>query len=195
MNFIDVLIILPIILGAYRGFKNGLVLEVFLLLALFVGLYVGVNFSEFLTEKLNTWFGWNNQYLPVITFSLIFIAIGAMIYFLGITMDKLIKAVKLTLINKIFGGVFSTLKTLYFVSITLILLTAYDKGGSFLPETAKEGSLLYQATVDFSTKTIPGLNKSNLVGGLSLDSMNLENKEAIDSLSVSTQDSLKKKKL
>jgi membrane protein required for colicin V production len=195
MNFIDVLIIVPVIFGAYRGFKNGLVLEVFLLLALFVGLYVGINFSEFFSEKLKSWFGWDNQYLPVITFSLIFIAIGAMIYFLGITLDKLIKAVKLTLINKIFGGVFSTLKTLYFVSITLILISAYDKGGSFLPESAKQGSLLYQHTIDFSTQTIPGLGESNLVTALALDSLALENTTASDSLSVSTQDSLKKKKL
>jgi membrane protein required for colicin V production len=195
MNFIDVLIIIPVIFGAYRGFKNGLVMEVFLLLALFVGLYVGINFSEFFSEKLKSWLGWDNQYLPIITFSLIFIAIGAMIYFLGITLDKLIKAVKLTLINKIFGSVFSTLKTLYFVSITLILISAYDKGGSFLPVTAKQGSLLYQPTIDFSTKTIPGLSGSNLVGALSLDSMTLENKVASDSLSVSTQDSLTKKKL
>jgi hypothetical protein len=99
------------------------------------------------------------------------------------------------LINKIFGGVFSTLKTLYFVSITLILISAYDKGGSFLPESAKQGSLLYQHTIDFSTQTIPGLGESNLVTALALDSLALENTTASDSLSVSTQDSLKKKKL
>lgn len=184
MNFIDVLIIVPVIFGTYRGFKNGLVLEVFLLLALFVGLYVGINFSEFFSEKLKYWFGWNNQYLPIITFSLIFIAIGAMIYFLGITLDKLIKAVKLTLVNKIFGGVFSSLKTLYFVSITLILISAYDKQGSFIPETAKQGSLLYQPTISFSTETIPGLGESNLMGTFSLDSVAKINKASEDSISI-----------
>ncbi len=184
MNFIDVLIMVPVIFGTYRGFKNGLVLEVFLLLALFVGLYVGINFSEFFSEKLKYWFGWNNQYLPIITFSLIFIAIGAMIYFLGITLDKLIKAVKLTLVNKIFGGVFSSLKTLYFVSITLILISAYDKQGSFIPETAKQGSLLYQPTISFSTETIPGLGESNLMGTFSLDSVAKINKASEDSISI-----------
>ena len=189
MNFIDVLIVLPLLFGAYRGFKNGLVMEVFLLLALFVGLYVGINFSEFFTEKLKGWFGWDNRYLPIILFSLIFIAIGAMIYFLGITLDKLIKAVKLTLINKIFGGVFSTLKSLYFVSITLILISAYDKGGSFIPETAKKGSLLYQPTVDFSTKTIPGLGASDLVNQLSMDTLEQNKNGSGDTLSISGKDS------
>ena len=182
MNFIDILIVLPLIFGAYRGFKNGLVMEVFLLLALFVGLYAGINFSEFFSEKLNTWFGWNNRYLPIITFSLIFIAIGAMIYFLGITLDRLIKAVKLSLINKIFGSVFSTLKTLYFISVTLILITAYDKGGSFIPETSRKGSLLYQPAIDFSTKTIPGLGDSQLINPFSTDSIATNNDKLSDSL-------------
>jgi membrane protein required for colicin V production len=192
MNFIDILIIIPVIFGAYRGFKNGLVMEVFLLLALFVGLYVGINFSEFFSERLKNWFDWDNQYLPIITFSLTFIAIGAMIYFLGITLDKLIKVVKLSLFNKIFGGVFSSLKTLYFVSITLILISAYDKGGSFLPESAKKGSLLYQATIDFSTKTIPGLSGSNLFSAFSMDSIPIENNVKSDSLSLHFQDSQNK---
>ena len=192
MNFMDVLIVLPIIFGAYRGFKNGFVMEVFLLLALFVGLYAGVNFSEFLSDTLEKWFGWDNPYLPIITFSIIFIAIGAMIYFLGITLDKLIRAVKLTLINKIFGGVFSTLKTLYFVSITLILISAYDKGGSFIPETAKQGSLLYRPTIDFSTKTIPGLGESNLVGSFSMDSLAILKNDSTDSLNLNVSDTLNK---
>lgn len=181
MNFIDILIIVPIIFGAYRGFKNGLVLEVFLLLALFVGLYVGINFSEFFSDKLKLWFDWDNQYLPIITFTIIFLAIGAMIYFLGITLDKLIKAVKLSLVNKIFGSVFSSIKTLYFVSVTLILISAYDKKGSFIPEKAREGSLLYQPTISFSSNTIPGLGESNLVGALSMDSLANDDTTNVDS--------------
>jgi membrane protein required for colicin V production len=187
MNFIDILIIVPIIFGAYRGFKNGLVLEVFLLLALFVGLYVGINFSEFFSDKLKSWFGWDNQYLPIITFSIIFIAIGAMIYFLGITLDKLIKAVKLTLVNKIFGGVFSSIKTLYFVSVTLILISAYDKNGSFIPEKAREGSLLYQPTISFSTQTVPGFSESNIVGALVMDSLSNNDTINADSTLLNTK--------
>jgi membrane protein required for colicin V production len=181
MNFIDILIVIPIIFGAYRGFKNGLVLEVFLLLALFVGLFVGINFSEFFSDKLKLWFGWDNQYLPIITFSIIFIAIGAMIYFLGITLDKLIKAVKLTLVNKIFGSVFSSIKTLYFVSITLILISAFDKKGTFIPEKAREGSLLYQPTISFSTNTVPGFSESNIAGALTLDSLANDETKSLDS--------------
>ena len=65
MNFIDVLIIVPLIYAGYKGFKHGLVIEVFTLLALFVGLYAGIHFSDFLSAFLKKSFGWDSEYLPI----------------------------------------------------------------------------------------------------------------------------------
>ena len=48
MNFIDVLILIPVIYAAWKGFKHGLIIEVFTLLALVVGIYAGIHFSDFL---------------------------------------------------------------------------------------------------------------------------------------------------
>ena len=46
MNFLDILILIPILYGAYKGFKHGFVIELFTLLAILVGIYVGIHFSE-----------------------------------------------------------------------------------------------------------------------------------------------------
>ena len=54
MNFLDILILIPIAYGAYKGFKHGFVIELFTLLAILVGIYVGINFSDYVANWLNT---------------------------------------------------------------------------------------------------------------------------------------------
>ena len=47
MVFVDILIIIPLIYAAWKGFKHGIIIEVFTLLALFVGIYAGIHFFDF----------------------------------------------------------------------------------------------------------------------------------------------------
>ena len=49
MNFLDIIIAIPLVYGAYKGFRNGFIMEIFTILALFVGLYAAFTFSDQLT--------------------------------------------------------------------------------------------------------------------------------------------------
>ena len=51
MNYLDIIIAVPLLYGLIKGFSNGLVKEVTSLLALFIGVYVAINFSEYLEPK------------------------------------------------------------------------------------------------------------------------------------------------
>ena len=162
MNFIDVLIFIPLAYAGYKGFKRGLIIEVFTLLALLVGLYAGIHFSDYFSEFLKNTFSWNSKYLPVVTFTLIFLAVGAMVYFAGKTIEQLVKVVKLTPLNKFFGLFFAVLKMAYFLSVIVVLTESYDEKGNFFPVEKKEGSLLYKPVKSISTTTIPGLKESTI---------------------------------
>jgi len=52
MNYLDIILVLPLIIGAWRGFKKGFIIELFTLLALLVGLYAGIHFSDFVAGLL-----------------------------------------------------------------------------------------------------------------------------------------------
>ena len=162
MNFIDILIFIPLAYAGYKGFKNGLIIEVFTLLALLVGLYAGIHFSDFCAEFLKNTFSWHSKYLPVITFTLIFLGVGTMVYFAGKTIEQLVKVVKLTPLNKFFGVFFAVLKMAYFLSVIVVLTESYDEKGNFFPVEKKEGSLLYKPVKSISTTTIPGLKESTI---------------------------------
>ena len=160
MNSIDILLIIPLIYAAWKGFKNGLIIEVFTLLALFVGIYVGIHFSDFTSGLLREYLGLNSKYLPIIAFTITFLAVGAMVFFLGKTIEKLIKITALTPLNKFAGVFFSLLKYVYMLSTLLVILESYDEKLSFFPAKVKQESLLYTPILKVSTTTIPSLKES-----------------------------------
>jgi membrane protein required for colicin V production len=205
MNFIDILIIVPLIYAGYKGYKHGLIIEVFTLLALFVGLYAGIHFSDFIAAYLKTTFSWNSEYLSIISFTIIFLAIGAMVFFAGKTIEQMVKVVHLTPLNKFFGVFFSILKMTYFLSVLLVIAESYDEKGDFLPEEKKESSLLYKPVKAVSTTTIPGLEESTIFiknafktesdsTGLTVQEI-IRAKEVADSLGIDVNDAKELKRV
>ena len=198
MNFLDILIVIPIGYAAYKGFKHGFIIELFTLLALLVGIYVGIHFSDFVAVWMKKTFSWDSPYLPVVAVTVTFLGVGAMIYFGGKMVEKMVKVVNLTPVNKVFGIIFATLKMLYVVSVVLVLIESYDEKGDFFPQKTKDKSLLYQPVRDVSLKTVPALSESTIFiknalqpeadsTGLTVDQV-LRAKEVADSLGIDAND-------
>jgi membrane protein required for colicin V production len=162
MNFIDILIVIPVIYAGWKGFKHGLIIEVFTLLALVVGIYAGIHFSDYVAAFLKKTFSWNSKYVPILSFTITFLAVGAMVYFAGKTIEKVVKVVRLSPVNKGLGVFFGVLKMTYFLSVLIVILESYDEKNDFFPEDSKEASLLYGRVKNVSTKTIPGLSESTI---------------------------------
>ncbi len=196
MNLIDILILVPIAIAVYRGFKRGFIIELFTLLAILVGIYVGIHFSDFTANWLKETFEWNSPYLPVVAFTITFLAVGAMVYFAGKMIEQAAKVTSLTPANKFFGIVFAILKMMYFISVFLVLMESYDDKGHFIPQTMKEESLLYTPVSKVSTTLTPALQQSTifLKNKLYSDSTSLTDNQAIrakelaDSLGIEVKD-------
>ena len=196
MSIVDILILIPLGYAAWKGFQHGIIIEVFTLLALLVGIYAGIHFSDVTANWMKNSLGWDSEYLPAIAFTITFLGIGAMVYFAGKMIEQVVKVTNLTPINKAFGIVFAVLKMTYFVSVFLVLLESYDEKGDFLPSSMKEKSLLYNPILKVSTTTIPALKESTLFvkNALQSDSTDLSveqilrAKKIADSLGIDAQD-------
>lgn len=162
MNFVDIIIVVPLVYAAWRGFKKGLIIEVFTLLALLVGIYAGIHFSDWTSARIEEYFDFDANYLPVIAFTVTFLAVGAMVFFAGKMLEQMIRVVNLSPINKIMGVVFGMLKMVYTLSILIILLETYDERGDFIPEKTKENSLLYAPVKLTASATIPAIEESTI---------------------------------
>jgi membrane protein required for colicin V production len=162
MNLIDLLIIAPLVYAGYKGFKRGFIIEVFTFLALIVGIYAGIHFSDYCAAFLKNKLFWNSTYLPVVSFSITFLLVGAMIYFAGKTIEQMIKVVHLTPLNKFFGVLFAVGKMAYFVSVMIVIVESYDEKSHFLPTEKKDESLFFKPVKKIAATTIPGLNESTI---------------------------------
>ena len=99
MNYLDIIIALPLLWGAYKGFTKGLIIEAASLAALLLGIYGAIKFSgitsDFLVEKCN----FSSQYLHIISFAITFILIVIAVHFIARLINKLVKAVALGFVN------------------------------------------------------------------------------------------------
>ena len=162
MNFIDITILIPLAYAGWKGFKHGLIIEIFTLMALVLGIYAGIHFSDYASKFLKDSLDWNSKYLPVVAFTLTFLAVGAMVYFGGKAIERVVKFTGLSPINKTFGIIFSLIKMGYFISVLIVLLESYDEKNDFFPEETKAASLLYEPVKNLSTSTIPGITESTI---------------------------------
>lgn len=162
MNFIDILILLLLLFAVWRGFKKGFIIELFTLLAVFAGLYAAVHFSDYISVRLKNDAGWNWEYVPVVAYAICFLAVGAMVYFGGKMLEKVIKVVQLGLVNRLAGSVFSMFTMILLIGGVILISDSYDDRTDILSEDTKEGSLLYYPVLNTSKTLIPKIEESSL---------------------------------
>lgn len=205
MNFIDILLIIPIGYAVFKGFKNGFIIEVCTLLALLVGIYAGIHLSDGTANFLKSNWEINSTYLPVIAFTLTFVGVGAMVFFGGKMLEKIVDVASLTPVNKLLGVLFALIKIFYFLSFFIVLIESYDEKGNFIPNETKEESLLYNPVKEISLTTIPRIKESTIFLRNSLrdeqDSTGMtvqqiiRTKEIADSLGIDANDLIELKRI
>lgn len=126
-----------------------------------VGIYAGIHFSDYVSNALSK-NGVTTKYLPVIAFTITFLGVGAMVFFAGKALERVIKVVAMSPLNKMAGLLFGFLKMLYICSAILIILESIDEKNDFIPTEQKQGSLLYVPVKETSLQTIPRLRESTL---------------------------------
>ncbi len=162
MNYFDIIIIIPLLWAAYKGFKKGLIVEVASLLALFLGVWGGVKFSAVSAQYLGKMFSISEELMPLISFAVTFILIVIIVFFIAKLVQKLVKAVSLSTVNKITGAAFGTLKFTLIISIILTLVNNINSEIGFLEPEMKESSLLYNPISEIAPAIIPGLTNISL---------------------------------
>jgi membrane protein required for colicin V production len=163
VNFLDLIFLILIGWSGWNGFKKGFIIEVFGFLALFTGLYAGILFSDFLTRIIIEDFGSDSEYVPIVAFAIIFLAVGAMVYFAGKTLERVIKIVRLSTVNKLAGLLLGVAKMAFFVGAGLILAESYDERTDIISDERKEGSLLYHPLKNMTRTCIPAFDESTLL--------------------------------
>ena len=149
MNYFDIIIIIPLIWGAYKGFRKGFIIEIASLIALALGVWGGIKFSAISAKYLSEVFDISEKIMPLISFAVTFILIVIAVFMLARMLQKIIKMVALGLVNKIAGALFGALKFILIISVGLSLINTVDAQIRFIEPEMKESSLLYKPIDNF----------------------------------------------
>lgn len=180
MEIIDLIILIPLIFGAWKGFKKGFVMELFTILALLVGLYAAFHFSDKITEIIVGRTHEKPGYLPAISFLLLFLAVGAMVYFGGKALEQVLKIAQLSFLNKGTGALIGILKWGYLIGCIFVFLQSLDTDERFITQKNKENAILYPAVTGLVSVTIPGVTKTRLFDYLDSHEMSKETKLSVE---------------
>lgn len=150
MNYLDILLLLPLLYGAYKGFSRGFVIEVATLLGLILGVYVAIKFSDYTENILRDFLDISSKYLSYIALSVTFLLVVVAIYLLGKMLTKLVDIVSLGLVNKLLGTVLGITKSFVILCIILLIADALDDKFQFMNKEVKENSLFYNPFLNFA---------------------------------------------
>jgi membrane protein required for colicin V production len=155
MNFLDIIILIPVAIFVFKGLKNGLIIEVASLSALFLGIYAGIYLSDFVSGLLIKHFYLNANYTSAVAFILIFIAVIILVRFIAKAIEKVIDMTTLGFINKLLGAVFAVLKVLFLISLVFYVINKIDSNEKLITSKSKSRSVFYKPVSDIAPMAIP----------------------------------------
>ena len=155
MNYLDIVLALFLVYGAYNGFKKGLIIEIATLIALCLGIYGSILFSDQTAVYLQQEFEISDTYIPATAFIVTFILIVVSILILAKLLEKLIKIMALGLVNRISGAVLGMVKSVLFLSFIVMIIGYFDKESKLLKENIKTTSYLYSPIQKIVPALIP----------------------------------------
>jgi membrane protein required for colicin V production len=158
MNYLDVVLGILLILSAINGFTKGFVEELAGLVALVLGIWAAIHFSDVVGQFLTDKFHWTFQHLSIIAFIITFLIVVILVQLIGSFFSKLVKAVNLGFLNRLAGLAFGMVKGALILSILLVVFDKIDKDVHLIAEKTKTESRLYTPIRNFAPGVFPFLD-------------------------------------
>ncbi len=159
MLWIDIVLGIFLIMGIFRGLRNGLIVELASLLSLLLGILIAIKFSYLMVNFLHEKFDWNPEKIKIVGFAFTFILVLIVVGIVARVITGVANFAQLGLLNKLLGAIFGVLKTLLILSILLNLFTKANQSNVFLSEESAENSILYKPVVEISQLIYPSLTE------------------------------------
>lgn len=148
MVILDIVIGGLLVWGLYRGFKNGLFVELASLVALIAGIFGAIHFSYFVGDQLAARLDWNPRHIGIASFVITLLAIVSLVNLGGRFLTKIANFALLGFLNKLAGGIFGALKAAVILGALLVFVGRFSSPLGVDPEDTASGSILYAPVRD-----------------------------------------------
>lgn len=144
MGVLDIVLGLLLVYGLYKGFRNGLFIEIASIIALIAGLYGAIHFSYIAGDYLAQNMEWNERYMNMTAFIITFIIIVIAVHLAGKFLTKIADFAMLGLLNKLAGAIFGALKVAVIVGALLVFFERANSSVNMVKSETLAESVLYE---------------------------------------------------
>lgn len=156
MNVIDYILIVPVLWGGFRGFKNGLISEGGTVLALVLGIWISVRFSDTFGEYMSQFFDVSEQYREVLAFTLLFLGVVILCFIITRLLVRFFEAIKLKWLDTLLGVLFGAFKYVIVLAFLCFLLHTLITRYSNKPIETTELSLFFKPMAHSAESLLEG---------------------------------------
>lgn len=152
MSWLDILILLPLLIGLVRGLMKGLIVELSSIVAIILGFmgakYWSASFATWLMQQFN----WSETACIVVAYALLFAGIALALNILARLLSKLFQKIQLGWLNRLLGGVFGVAKWGIVIVALVLCLHNLDKQFQFIQPELKDKSIVYTTLTPYAEK-------------------------------------------
>jgi membrane protein required for colicin V production len=152
---IDIIVAIILILAAIKGFRQGLIVALFSVIAFIVGLAAAIKLSVVVAGYVGKTVNVSDKWLPIISFAVVFLIVVILVRLGAKFIQRTVELAMLGWINRI-GGIL--LYAALYILIFSILLFYAEQLSLIKPETIKE-SVTYEYIQPWGPKLMDGLGK------------------------------------
>ena len=135
---IDIIFAIVIILAIFKGYKRGLIVGLFSLVAVIIGLAAAMKLSTVAADYIGKNVNISQQWLPVISFAVVFILVVLLIRLGANAIERTVEVVMLGWLNKL-GGILLYI-TIYTIVFSVMLFYA-EQIKLIKPETIQQSNV------------------------------------------------------
>ncbi|HEX7847396.1 MAG TPA: CvpA family protein [Chitinophagaceae bacterium] len=147
---LDIIFAILMVLAVIKGFQRGLIVGIFSLVAIIVGLAAAIKLSAVVAGYIGQAVKVSDEWLPVISFIVVFIIVVLLIRLGANAIEKAVEAITLGWLNKL-GGII--LYVAMYITVFSVLIFYAEKINLIKPETI-EKSATYSFVQPWGPKAI-----------------------------------------
>lgn len=140
MSKADIAIAILLALAAFLGYRQGFLMELFFLVALVLGIFVGFKLMGVGADYLHREFNADNKFLPYLSFATIFILVVVLLTWLGRRIKNSVDKTFLGKVDALAGATLGMLKCAFGMSVLIWLMSSFHYS---LPANWVNNSWLY----------------------------------------------------
>lgn len=177
MSKVDILFLALFAIAAIMGFRKGFIAQVVMFVALLVGIWACLKFSNFTAEYLAEHFEFartSDRATTLWAFGVTFSLTVLLVYLLGAFASRTLKALLLGWVNRMLGLIFGVLKLALILSVLISALSYGHVLERVISAETQQQSLFFQPVSRFAPAVYPKLRK---YGQKALDGITIPNDE------------------